>query len=211
MAVFIRLDPDRPHLNGTVRLLRPEDYRVAVSAAEMLADASARAQATLKGADEAYEAERQRGYDEGMAQARAEIAEQMMEIVGRSVDYLASAEEDVAETVLICLRKILGEFSEEELVLRAARNALDVVRNETRVTLRVRPEVQSALHDRIGEILGSQGGVGFLEVVADSGLPKGGCRLETEVGVVDASIDQQVAALEKVIRSRAGSRQSSET
>ena len=202
MPTFVRISPDRPHVDDGVRVLAPEDYQAVASADDLLADARARADAIVEEAKAHYEAEKQRGYDEGMAAAKPEIAEQMMTLVDRSVGYLANAEHQVAETVLICLRKVLGEFPEEELVLRAARAGLAAMRNEERVTLRVRPEVETALRDRVDEILRDNNGIGYLEIAADGGLPERGCRLETELGIVDASIDQQIAALETVVRAQ---------
>jgi type III secretion protein L len=202
MDAFLRLDPDRPALAPGQKIIAPADYALRVAAQELLAEAEARAQRIGEEAERAFAAEKARGYTEGMATAQAEIAEQMLEIVARSVEYLANAEGEVARTVMLCLRKILGETPEEEVVIRAARNALAVVRNEARVTLAVRPEVQDAVRERIGEVLHGNGGIGFLEVTGDAGLEPGGCRLETEVGVVDASIEVQIQAIEAAMRAR---------
>ena len=202
MVSFVRLDPERPALEPGQRVIAPDDYSLRVSAQELLADAENRARQTAEAAEQAYQAEKQRGYDDGMASAKVEIAEQMLTIISRSVDYLATAEGQVARTVLLCLRKILGEMPEEELVIKAARNALSIVRNEPRVTLAVRPEVQDEVRSRIGEILQGHGDISYLEVVSDEGLSKGGCRLETEVGVVDATIELQIEAIENAIRKR---------
>ncbi len=197
MASFVRLSPDRHHLDDSVRVLTPEAYSIAVAADGLLADARARADTIAQLAQADHEAEKRRGYDEGMAAGRAEIAEQMVSLVDRSVAYLAKAERDVADTVLVCLRKILGEFSEDDLVLRAARAGLSKMRNEARVTLRVRPEAATPLRRRVGELLHEHTDIGFLEIVADGSMAEGGCRLETELGVIDASIEFQLQALEK--------------
>ena len=37
--------------------------------------------------------------------------------------------------------------------------------------------------------------MGYVEVVADARLDQGGCILETEIGIIDASVDGQLAAL----------------
>jgi len=204
MASFVRLNPDRHHLDDSIRVLTPEVYSIALSADELLADAQARADAIVRQAQVDYEVEKRRGYEEGIASGKAEIAEQMITLVERSVEYLAKAEREVADTVLVCLRKILGEFSEEDLVLRAARAGLGKMRNESRVTLRVRPEVEASLRRRIGEILRDSADIGFLEVVGDRDMTEGGCRLETELGVVDASIGLQLEALENVFAPAVG-------
>lgn len=202
MATFVRLRPDRPMIEPGQKILSHEDYATRLTAENTLEEARNEAAQIIEDAHATFEAEKKRGYEEGMSTANAEIAEQMMTIVTRSVDYLATAEGEVAKTVMLCLRKILGETPEEDLVIAAARNALSIVRNEARVAVVVRPDVQDQVRDRVGEILKGHGDVGFIEIVTDSGLPKGGCRLETEVGVVDASIEIQIDAIENAMKSR---------
>ena len=213
MAAFVRLTPDRPALAPGARVLAPGDYAAFVAAETVRAEAEARAEALVAeaearaaeiraAAEQVFEDEKARGYRTGMDAAQAEIADQMLTIVARSVDYLAKAEGEVAGAVMMCLRKILGDMPEGDVVIAAARNALAIVRNEPRVTVSVRPEVADEVRGRIGEILRDFGEIGFLEINADPTLEAGGCRLETEVGVVDASVEVQVAAIDKVIREK---------
>lgn len=199
MPSFIQLTSDEPQLDGAQRVLKAKDYVLALDAEQVLEQAKQKAAAIVAEAQEQYEAEKARGRADGLAEAQAEIAEQMLTLVSRSVDYLAGAETDVARVVMACLRKILGEFSDEELAVRQARAALQVVRNEPRVTVRVRPELEVSVRERVGDILRGNGEVSILEVVGDERLEHGGCRLETDAGVVDASLEQQLKALERVM------------
>lgn len=188
-------------------MLAAEEYARIVSLDALAADAEAKAQQILAAAEAEREAERKRGYAEGLAEGRAETAERMLALVSRSVDYLASAERDVARIVMICLRRVLSELPEEEIVIQAARAAIGNVRGEPRATLRVRPEIAEGVRSRVGEILSGTEDVGFLEVSADPQLEAGGCRLETDIGMVDASLEVQLAALEAAMASRVGATQ----
>lgn len=202
MAAFIQLKPDATSLDPALRVLKAGDYVDAFEAETVLIDARRQAEEILADAEKTYKEEKARGREEGLAEAQGEVAEQILNVVSRSVDYLAGAEAEVASIVLTCLRKILGDFSDEELVIREARTALQVVRNEPRVTLRVSTDVETEVRERVGEILSGNGGVSFLEVVGDERIGKGGCRLESEAGVVDASIQQQLGALEEALNAR---------
>ncbi|MEM8985358.1 MAG: HrpE/YscL family type III secretion apparatus protein [Pseudomonadota bacterium] len=189
-------------MDPALRVLKARDYATARKAEATLIDAQQHSEAILIDAQNTYKEEKARGRDEGLAEAQGEVAEQILNVVSRSVDYLAGAEAEVASIVLTCLRKILGDFSDEELVIREARTALQVVRNEPRVTLRVSTDVEREVRERVGEILSGNGGVNFLEVVGDDRIGKGGCLLESEAGVVDASIQQQLDALEEALSAR---------
>jgi type III secretion protein L len=202
MAAFVQLTPDTPALDSASHVLRACDYARAVEAETALEQAKQRAEEILRDAQKTYEEEKARGRAEGLAEAQGEVAAQIMTIVSRSVDYLAGAEVEVARVVLTCLRKILGEFTDDDLVVRAARAALQVVRNEPRVTLRVPADIEPSVRERVGEILSGNGEVTFLEIVGDERMARGGCRLESEAGVVDASIEQQLQALEKTLSTR---------
>ena len=202
MAAFVQLTPDAVKLDPALRVLKAADYADAIEAETVLSDARRRAEAILANAEKTYKEEKARGREEGLAEAQGEVAEQILNVVSRSVDYLAGAEAEVASIVLTCLRKILGDFPDEELVIREARTALQVVRNEPRVTLRVSTDVEAEVRERVGEVLSGNGGVSFLEVVGDERIGKGGCLLESEAGVVDASIQQQLEALEGALNAR---------
>ncbi len=202
MASFVQLKPDASRPKPAMRVLKASDYLRALDAETALTDANQRAEEILADAHRTYEEEKKRGHEEGVSAAQGEVAAQIFEVVSRSVDYLAGAEAEVARVVIACLNKILGEFPDEELVIREARTALQVIRNEPRVTLRVSTEVEAEIRSRVGEILSGNGEVNFLEIVGDERIGRGGCRLESEAGVVDASLEQQLRALEAALNAR---------
>jgi len=129
-----------------------------------------------------------------------------MEPVGQPVEYCAHGEEQVADVVMASVRKIIGEMDDDEVVLRAVRNALAVVRHQHEITLRVCADQMEGIQAKVNDIVGGADSVGFLHVVADHRLPRGSCRLETDMGVVDVSLDLQLDALEKALLSRVGKR-----
>ncbi|MEM9763363.1 MAG: type III secretion system stator protein SctL [Pseudomonadota bacterium] len=224
MAAFLRLTTDRAALAEATGIVKATDFAQAVAAeaaleaareeaARIVAGAETQAEAALAAAhaeadqllseaEERRAAAHEEGHAAGLDAASAEITRRMLDLVEHSVDYLAGTERKVARIVMMCLRKVLGEMPDEEIVLHAASAALKVVRSEPRVTLRVASEVRDAVADRIGEILQGALEVSFLEVVADDSLRPGGCRLETDAGVVDASLETQVATLERIILER---------
>lgn len=202
MASFVRRLSERPQTAPETRIIKRDEYLAAAEAAQVLADARAEAKAMLEQAEATFEARKEEGYQAGLSKAQEELADQIMTIVGNSVDYMAKAEDDIARTVMACMRKILGEFDDAELVIRVARGALQRMRGEPRVTLRVRPDVEAEVQARIGEVLAGAGNVGYLEVVGDEQMPRGGCRLESDAGVVDGGLERQLAVIERIFKER---------
>lgn len=199
MASFVQLKAEMVEPDPSAMIIRSGDYLTVCKAETILENAKRQSEKIIKDAGKVYEEEKKRGYKDGQAKAQGEVAEQILEIVTRSIDYLAAAESDVARVVMICVQKILGEYPDQEVVIRAARNALQSIRNEPRVTLRVCVDMEEDVRNRIGEILKGNGEVNFLEVFGDKRLKSDSCRLESEAGIVDASIDIQLKALRNVL------------
>lgn len=187
-----------------VRVIKAADYALLAEAKETLAKARVDADALLESANQELQSYRDRGYAEGRAQADQEAAARMVASVGRSIDYLGLIEEQLIGAVLTGVRKVLDSFDDLELTTKIARNALKVVRTERHVTLRVAPGSEEGVRERVSEILKGYSSVGMLEVVADHRLADQGCILETELGVVDASLETQLNALERAMRARLG-------
>ena len=168
--------------------------------------ARAQADAILAGAEQALEQERQRGYAQGLAEARMEQAEKMIETVTRTVDYFAAVEGDMVALVMGAVRKIIDGYGDHERVLLVVRNALAVVRNQKQMTLRLPPAQVEAVRARSNELLAAYPGVGYLDIVPDARLQGDACILESEIGLVEASIEGQIAALQGAFQKVLGSR-----
>ncbi len=203
MATFVRLTR-----NGSIppdtRVVKADDALALENAHEIVAAAERRAEELVEETKRQYASEKERGYADGQEQARIEHAEQIMDTIGQTVEYFGQVEGKVADVVMAALRKILGEMDQDEVVLRAVREALAVVRDQPDMTLRVSSVQVEGIRAKMDEILRGGDGVGHINVVADQRMLPGSCRLETELGVVDVSIDLQLASLEKALKSRLG-------
>ncbi len=199
-SLQIGLDPSR-------KILRGAELGALRLAEAMLDDAQAEAARIVGSAGEAYEAERRRGYEDGREEARLEQAEQMIETVTRNVEYFSKVESRMVDLVMQAVQKIIGGFDERERVLITVRNVLSVVRNQKQMTLRLNPQQVEAVKGRMNDLLAEYPGVGYLDIVPDARLHMDACILESEIGLVEASIESQLEALRsafvKVLGSRA--------
>lgn len=196
-SLEFRPSPDR-------RVIKAADYLAYAEAEAIIAAARQQAEAIQREAEQAYDAEKQRGYQDGHDEGKLETAEQIMDVLSATVDFYAGIEKRTGQIVMQMLRKILGEFDNETLTYTIVRNALTAVRNQKQVTLRVAPDQAEALKARTDTLLQGFPSIHFVDVVADRRLSAGGCILETEIGVVDASIEVQLKALERSLAKRLG-------
>lgn len=193
-------------IDPVAKVLRADEVLALRSAEQIVAEAVAQASRIVAGAQDAYEAERQCGYREGIEEARLEQAEQMIENISQTVDYFSRVETRMVDLVMRSVRKIIDEFDDEARVLIAVKGALSVVRNQKQITLRTNPSQAEIVRARINDVLAAYPGVGYIDIVPDARLAPDACIVETEIGTVEASLNGQIEALrgafEKVLGSR---------
>ena len=66
------------------------------------------------------------------------------------------------------------------------------------MTLRLHPQQVDTVRARVNDLLAAYPGVGYLDIVPDGRLGMEACILESEIGLVEASIDGQIAAANKI-------------
>ena len=194
------------HVAPDTRVLQAKDIASWTDSEGLIAAAQAQAQAIVDAAQAAYEQERQRGYADGLAEAQMAQAEKMIDTVSRTVDYFAQVEADMVALVMDAVRKIIDDYDDGDRVLIVVKNALSVVRNQKQMTLRLHPQQIEVVRARINDLLSAYPGVGYLDIVADGRLGPQACILESEIGLVEASMESQLAALEKAFQKVLGSR-----
>ena len=163
-------------LQADRRVVKATDVATVKSAAEIIAAAEAEAARIKSDAKVAYEIEKKRGYEKGLADGKAEI-------------------------VLTALKSFMVEVGDREMVVQIVRKTMNaVIRTQRQVTLKVAPEQVETVRARVAEFRTAYPTVENFDVVEDPRLKGPACILETEAGVADASVDTQLAAIEKSIR-----------
>ena len=205
MGSLFRLTGDTVTPSAGTRVLKASEAAILLEANAVLDAARGRVADMERKAGEAYERRREEGYRDGVEEGRLEHAEKVMETVLSSVEYIEGIEATLVNVVTAAVRKVIGEIDENERIVRIVRNALVTVRNQQHVTIRVAPADEKAVREGLASMLASAPGGQFLDVVSDARLERGACLLESELGVVDASLETQLKALENALRAKIAS------
>lgn len=200
MDPLFRLNSDVPTPAPGVKVLKAADVDTLHDAASLIEAAKAHAAEIEKKAEAVYEERYQQGYEDGVEFGKMENAEKMMETVLASVEFIESIENTVVSVVNQSIRKIIGELDDEERIKRIVGTALNTVRGQQRVTVRVNPSEEPT----VSRALAAMTSGSYLTVVADPRLGPDSCILESELGVVDASLETQLKALEHAFTSKIG-------
>ncbi len=196
----------RVHLDPASPVLEAGEVQAWLDAESLLREAREQADAITRQASEAFEAEKRRGHAEGLAQARQEQIEQMIENAAQMVDFFSSTEQRMASLVMQAVRRIVADFDDHARVMAVVQSGLAVMRNQKQLTLRLPPDHLEAVRARAGELLERFPGVGMIDFVADSRLKGDAAILESEIGVVEASLQAQLQAIEAGFLKMLGSR-----
>ena len=183
------------------RLVKASEVATAKSAEEIIAAAEAEAARIREDAKAEFEAEKKRGYEKGLQDGKLEIAMQKMEQVDQSVVFMESVEEKMADVVVKALKSCVEEIGDEAMVVNIVRKTMKaVIRTQRNVTLKVAPEMVAVVKERVNALRMDYPTVESFDVVEDSRLKGPVCILETEAGVADASVDTQLAAIERSLK-----------
>ncbi len=183
----------------TGTFLRSADYAALIDAQTVIARAEAEAARIREQAQEEYAREKIRGYQEGLEQGKAEMAEQIVATLGQSNLYFSKIEDALVDVVMKAVRRVIGQFDDRERVERIVRQALELLRNQSQVRVKVSPARLDQLKERVDTLLAAFPRIQLLDVQGDARLPADGCILETEFGVIDATVETQLRAIEKAL------------
>lgn len=206
MARYFRLNSEQISVIEGSPVLKASDYACVLEANRTLDEAKRQAEKIVREAQELYESERKRGFEEGLLEAKLEMTEQMISTVEQTVEYLAAVEQDIVDVVGDALEKVIGQIDRDDLIAKTVTYALQVVRSEKSVTVRVAPQSVAGLKAKLNEILASYPAIIELQIQPDSRLDARGCIIESPIGIVDASLDVQLSALRKAFQNVIGDR-----
>ncbi len=188
-------------LQADRRVVKATDVATVKTAAEIIAAAEAEAARIRNDAKVAFEMEKKRGYEKGLADGKMEIVMQKLDQVDQSVSFMESVEAKMAEIVLTALKSVMVEVGDREMVVQIVRKTMNaVIRTQRQVTLKVAPEQVENVRARVAEFRTAYPTVESFDVVEDPRLKGAACILETEAGVADASVDTQLAAIERSLQ-----------
>jgi len=188
-------------IETTGRLVKRAEAQSIADAMDLLSAAQKEADAIRQQAQEEFETQRKLGFAKGLEDSKEEIAIQKLEQVEKSIDYLGTMENRIVEIVLTALKKCIAEIGDRELMIQVIQKSMQaVVRNQQQISLKVSPEMLPTVKERLNEILSKFPGVNYINLMEDGKLKGVSCTIETDAGNVDASLDIQLAAIEKALR-----------
>jgi type III secretion protein L len=192
-------DKDSFHIAPIGKVIRRAEHIACMDARKLIECARSDAARIVEQAQVAYQAERERGYAEGIQAGKAEQAAAMVRLGKQTSTYLKDVERELVDVVVASLRRIVADFDAAERVLAVVRSGLALVRQQKQVLLRVHTDDATLVRRHMQDLLSRFPSVDYVDVVADDRFERGACRIETAIGTVETSLDKQVAILQHAL------------
>ncbi|UOG93531.1 MAG: type III secretion system stator protein SctL [Candidatus Thiothrix sulfatifontis] len=197
MAKFFSIKPVAAQLRAGQKVLKAADYEELVAYERLASDLETRHRQREEIMSVALGRSIKRGLEQGRERADQEAAEKMVLFTGRVNDTLMALEGELVELVAGAVRKVIHSFDQDERVRQAVLGGLELVRGSHKLLVRVHPQMQATISEQLDAIPHR---FSSLEVVGDDQVAVDGCVLESDLGIVNASLEQQIQIIEQALR-----------
>jgi len=173
-------------------------------ARKIVEEAQAQAEALIAAARQDADALKEQARRDGFATGEEQIQDMLLEIAERSIGSVERTEARIIDLGLEVARRVIGELGPNEATLRAAVSGLGLAARSSFVRVRVAPAAVGMVSERIKSILPESASGLQVDVVPDAQVAYPGAILETDTGLIDATIESQLAAIGRALNHRLG-------
>src|SRR6185436_15162682 len=107
--------------------------------------------------------------------------------------------ERLAAIVSMAVERVIEQEDRAGLFRRSLRTIVKLVKDTPMLTLRVTEADRDIAQGAVDAVKSQLSGALPIEVVTDAAMNEGGCRFESDGGVIDAGLDTQLAALRRAV------------
>lgn len=141
------------------------------------------------------------GLNQGAEEAKIRLAEQLLNSASTMTNQLKDIEMNITDVVIASVRKIIDDYDDKELVSAIVKQALKPIYKGQKVSVRVHPEMMPRLIDELG--LGdAHDDNHFIDLIPEDQLAKTDCIIESDLGIVNASVDNQLELLTRALEKK---------
>ncbi|HFC92574.1 MAG TPA: HrpE/YscL family type III secretion apparatus protein [Leucothrix mucor] len=197
MSNFIKIKSLETELKSGEKIIKAHDYAYFIKSELIAKEAEEKKRKGELAATEALLKAVQNGIAQGEEESRKQLSEQMLKASSDTLEQLAKVEKDLLDVVINAVRKIIENYDDDKLALAMVRNGLKLVCKSQRVIVRVNPKKMDKL---MQGLMSLNQNIDFLEIMPDENLSGVDCVLESDIGIVRASLEEQLQHIENSIK-----------
>jgi type III secretion protein L len=171
------------------------------SAEKIIQEAKNKAEEILEKARQTKEEMLAKAQEEGYEQGLAELNETILKFKSEYGQILSNSEKDLLQLSLKIAERIIGRAldMQPELLLDIIHNALQSIKYQREIRIRVNPEHLPYLKENKMQLYAMLGESKEIEIVEDPLVEGDGCIIDTEIGTIDARLETQLRVIEKFL------------
>lgn len=157
-----------------------------------------------RGVEEATE-KLQEEFQDQLSQVSENFSQQLADIVAQQLDdrntQFSSLEPLVLSLAMQIAQKVVDDTIKinPEIVESSIRKAISHIAGRSEITVRVSLDDQEFTQSRIDAICDNEDSIISVRVEGSANIDKGGCLIETDTGIIDATIDNQLLEIKQCI------------
>ncbi|WP_081932880.1 HrpE/YscL family type III secretion apparatus protein [Candidatus Arsenophonus nilaparvatae] len=198
MLPFTQID-DQIIINDEIKILKKADYQSYLNGQEFINIAKQHARKIENDADSIYQERYTAGWQEGLAQSAQQQAEIIHQTLINCQIFYQQVENQLVNITIEAMRKIIANYEPNELLYKNISQNLALVHQHKKVILRISPKQVNFLQSKLTELHKIQPEIEYIDIVEDPRLEEKDCILETEVGMLNATIESQLNAIKQAL------------
>lgn len=193
------------------RIIKCEEYAVFAKSEDIIANAKLKRQKMFEQAEmqiqlmkedaqKKLEADRAKSEEECRQKMEQERLTKIFEQLDHGIQFFSNLNATFVSTLQSMFLKILGELPPEERICSVVKNAIKLLPEGKCLSISVHPDQAILLQEKVKELTELKPNLERVEVVINKELKLDECTLETETGILEASIPMQLETLMKAIK-----------
>ena len=193
------------------RIVKCEEYAVFAQSEDIIANAKlkrqkmfeqaeAQIQLMKEDAQKSIAADRAKSEEECRQQMEGERLIKIFEQMDHGIQFFSNLNSSFVSTLQSMFLKILGEIPPEERICSVVKNAIKLLPEGKCLSISVHPDQATLLQEKVNELIELKPNLERVEVVINKDLNLDECTLETETGILEASVSIQLETLMKAIQ-----------
>lgn len=195
-SILLQWDKDLPSYVQQGSVIFQKEGALCYEATELLEKARATAASIIEEAKKEFEVQKKKGYEQGLSDGKAAAAAYNIKTVVASLNYFEQSQHELIEVVVSCVRRFVMELPPEERFYQLVGQALEELKQQPRIILQVNPKDRDAVEAVLPRLQKLMPSGSTIEVRTREELSLNSCVLESPLGLVDASLESQLAILE---------------
>ncbi|MGV6809214.1 MAG: type III secretion system stator protein SctL [bacterium] len=197
MTNFIRYNNTEIGLAPDKTVIKAKEYATYLESKDILKASEERARQQEEQATTALSGMISEAMMNASRQAKTEKITQMIATISGSLQHLEKMEQAIVDLVIQSVRKVINDLDDDERIYQIVRAGIKQLGESQRIIVRLHPEALEKYQERL---IALKKYSHFLELMPDHQLNFDDCILESDIGIINASLEAQLKAIEEALR-----------